>query len=77
MSTHAHPRGSDHPRAAYNDEQIACAKALLRDAPRVERLAPGVLARIAQETGVAPRVVRHLRDGTRWAHLEPEAAQEA
>lgn len=67
------PKGEAHPSATYTEAQIARAKALLRDAPRVTRLAPGELERIAAETGIAPRVVAHLRDGTRWGHVEPAA----
>lgn len=67
----ANPRGSDHPLAVYSECQIARVKMLLQDAPRVERYAPGTFERIARETGVSARVVKHVRDGTRWAHVEP------
>jgi hypothetical protein len=70
-TVYVHPKGRAHPLAVYSDDQIARVKALLAAAPRVEQYAPGTFDRIARETGVSPRVVKHVRDGTRRAHVAP------
>lgn len=72
-TTYASPKGSDHPLAVYSEDQIARVKAMLRDAPRVERFAPGTFYRVSRETGVSVRMVKHVRDGTRWAHVAPSS----
>lgn len=74
MPEHAYPRGEDHHNAKYSEAQVRRALRLIDESPKkaIERLAPGAMRQIAEETGLSVRVVMHLRSKTRWANIIEE-----
>lgn len=71
MPDHAYARGEDHHNAKYSEAQVRHALQLIDEAPKkvIERLAPGVMRQIAEETGLSVRAVMHLRSKTRWTNI--------
>ncbi len=74
-NTQRRARGQAHPHAVYSNAQVALAKRLLEDAPRVTVLARGTLRDISKRTGIARSALLHIHYGTSWSHIEPATTE--